>query len=343
MSDIFVDDEHEEQNEVKSRKPVQKDKIPSSHIPIKLSSAGKLSMPKVIHIRNYSGQDALDLAQSSNDVIIEAILKVIDGMIWEDVDVSLLHQKELEEIMLNVYLNWWGTYIKDYPYPWEEEEIDAGIDKGVINEQKAENIRKGKDDVTINIPIVNIDTENLPAEFKEPIKIINDKNEYVFRLPRVGDIVTTEKFIEEKYFEEDNKFSSLKNDIDYNIANKNNPNVQQRKIDPKVYKEYLTYRGQRNKDFLALQNMLLFLRINDTKFEDNEQRLKYYSELPLHIVGKLEKIVEDVHFGPEEEMKVISPITKEEVTRRFQFRALDYVPSMEAENDDGYTVVFGEQ
>lgn len=343
MSDIFVEDEQEQQSEVKSRKPVQKDKIPSDYIPIKLSSAGKLSMPKVLHVRNYTGQDALDLAQASSGDMIETILKVVERMIWEDIDSKLLHQKELEEIMLNVYLNWWGTVIKDYPYPWEKEELKEGIEKGIINEQKAERVKKGVDTLYINIPIENISTENLPAEFKEPIKIKHKDNEYVFRLQRVGDVLISEKFVEEKYFEQDNEFSEIKNDIDYNIANKNNPNVDQRKIDPVKYKEYLKYRNNRNKDFLALQTMLLFSRINDTVLQTNEERLEFYSKLPLHIIGKVESIVEKISFGPKEEMKVISPVTREEITRRFQFRALDYVPSMESQNDEGYDVIFGEQ
>ena len=37
-------------------------RIPAEYIPVKLSSLGKLDAPNTLHVRDYSGRDALELS-----------------------------------------------------------------------------------------------------------------------------------------------------------------------------------------------------------------------------------------------------------------------------------------
>lgn len=346
MSDFFVKDEQEEP---KSRKPAVQEReakanIPANYIPIKLSSLGKLSTPKIVHVRNYNGEDALKLAMTSvsddpEESMLQVLLEVLQEMIYEDVNTLDLHQKEMEEIMLNVYLNWWSQFMQDLPYPYEEDELKV---TEYFSEDRVQRVKNKEEVPRVSIDLKRLSTNNLPSEFKEPIVISKDNFTCKFKLPRIGDAIKANDYVEEKYLEQESKFTVLVNDIQFNIRNKNNPNVEQRHIDKELYAEYLKYRNTRNSDFAKYQQMCSIVEVNGEKVtEDNLFSL--YNNIDLKTLGLIQKTVEEYgKFGVDEDnVPMISPITREEVIRRFQFRALDFIPSMDIQDNTGYSISFG--
>ena len=105
MSDLFMNDE-KTKTEIKTR--VRPDRIPSGYISINLSSNGKLGVPKKIHVRNYNGQDALDLSMVTDEDVFDTLVKILSDMIYEDIDTDLLHEEDFQEIMLNVFFNFFN-------------------------------------------------------------------------------------------------------------------------------------------------------------------------------------------------------------------------------------------
>lgn len=346
MSDFFV---NEEEKETKSRKPAVQErenssKIPANYIPIKLSSLGKLSVPKIIHIRNYNGEDALKLAMTSvsdepDDAMFKVLLEVLNNMIFEDIDSLDLHQKEMEEIMLNVYLNWWSQYIQEVPYQPEEEELIA---TKYCSQETIDKVKKGEDTLTTTIDLKKLNTENILSDFKEPITLTTNNLSCKFNLPRVGDSVRASDFVENKYVSKESKFTAIQSDIQFNIRNKNNPNVKERPIDKDLYAEYIEYRNERNSDFVKYERMCSIIEVNG-KAVSEENMFELYKLIDLKTLNVIKNTTEKYSgFGVDENnVPMVSPITREEVIRRFQFRALDFIPTMDVQDDTGYSISFG--
>ena len=342
MSDFFVSDE-EKIVEVKKRQVSISDKPSMEHLAIKLSSVGKLSLPKVIHIKNYTGQDSLELSQAPSAKELETLLQVVDRMVFEEIDVLELHQSELEEIMLNVYLNWWGKSLTSSNYAWDKEELDQALNKNLIGKEEYDLIENGSKNLTVDVKISNINTKVINNEFKEPIILKKDNHVYKFRLPRLGDFIKAENFVEIKYLESENTYINIQKDIEYNKRNKNNVNVKQRTIDSIEHRNYLEYMKKRNVDLLSLQEMYTILEIDNVMFTTEEDKIEAYKDIPLDIIVMIEKVISDIEFGPQSDVTIESPLTHDKVIRRFQFRAVDYLPTMEIQDDSRYTVLFGEQ
>jgi hypothetical protein len=316
--------------------------IPSDYIPVTLSSVGKLDMPKKVHVRNYTGEDAIIFSTMTGKNAVKKIIKILNNIIYEDIDCFKIHENEAEEIMLNVYLNWWAQKMEGYPYPWTEEEV-MGAD---IPEQRKNDILEGKEIPKITVNLQNISTQNLIKEFKEPIIIKRDDGTKVyFRLPRLSDAIKAQNYVEQKYNEQENKFSKLRKDIEYNnkVELSNNPSLQYRPIDPKEREEFDEYEEQRDHDYIVIKKMQTVQKIGDTEIQTDDDRLELYSKIDLGMWDKYNKLIENrLYFGVIHDMNVVSPVTGKEVTRRLQFQALDFIPTMELPDDSKYTVLFGE-
>jgi len=117
--DVFVEKETGKKEVNEGRKK----KVPADYLPVKLPTAGKLNAPYVLHVKDYSGEDALSLSLMNEENILDTITEVADNVIYEGIDSDYLHEQELEVIMLHIYYNYWGSVITDYPYPYTEDEV----------------------------------------------------------------------------------------------------------------------------------------------------------------------------------------------------------------------------
>ena len=82
----------------KTEKKIE-EQIPSSYIPIKLPSNGKLGV-EVLHFRDYTGGDVLDLNSVESNNNTKAIVTVLNRMCWENYDVSNLTPQDLNYILM---------------------------------------------------------------------------------------------------------------------------------------------------------------------------------------------------------------------------------------------------
>ncbi len=316
MSDFFVSDD-----EKKKEKSVNV--IPKSYLPIKLSSNGKLGAPSKIHVRNYSGQDALDLAMSDETNMLESLLTVLDNMIYEDIDVYNFHEQDIEEIMLNIYFNFWKSSI-EYPYIVPEDELKT------LNSDKRKAIEDGLQKYSVNIDSKSIKTKTL-KDFKEPliIQVEDSEDTYGFNIPRIGhDLIAKEK-TEDKFEDEEDEFYELSEQLQHNQDNAAQGKSIDYKIKPSQVRKFKKYQMNRLK-FFTLQKQLLMIDSVNGKTIDEKDKVQVYNEIPLTVWKEFNtQLKETIKFGVQHDIKVISPVTQKEVTRRFQFRFLDFLPSMD--------------
>ena len=194
-NDIFIEEKKEKiKKEIKKEEKFESKKIiPKEYIPIKLNSLGKLHAPAIIHVRNYNMDDALELSLVDEETALETTIYILNKMIYESFDPVYLHTEELKEILLTVYNNFWSSIIREFPYPYEVDELEF------TDVNTKERIISGKQIPNIDIPIKTIKTKVIHKDFKEPIKIKIGEKEVYFRLSRIKDVLESKNYIEKKY------------------------------------------------------------------------------------------------------------------------------------------------
>lgn len=315
MSDMFVNDE--------VKKPTKKVVAPKGYVPINLSSAGKLSAPKKIHVRNYNGQDALDLSMATEDDMLETLIDVLVGMIYEDIEPANLHEYDIEEIMLNVYYNFWSSTL-EYPYTPLDNEYE-GID--II---RAARLKNAEEKLVIALTTNDIKTNNLKPEFVEPIKIKDEDISYEFVLPRIGHALLAKEMTEDKFSDEEDKFSVIQQNLLHNQNIEDSGIGKLIKVSVSDKRKFTKYQAKRMKYFTSLVQCQLINSVDDEELKNIEEKRAAYLIAPLTIWEKFNKYIKkNAQFGIQHTIKIDSPLTGEEVERRFQFRFMDFLPSME--------------
>lgn len=327
--DVFVDDEQETKT---VEQPKKKEKIPTDYLKIKLSTLGKLNAPLALHVKDYSGEDALNLSLMNEDNVLDVITRVADNIIYEGIDSDYLHEQELQEIMLHVYYNFWGSAITDYPYPYTEEELAE------VGEERRKNIEAGKERPRVDVPIKKINTNAIPEEFKEPFTLEDKAGKKVtFTLSRLGHIKKAQKYVEEKFVAEEKEFGHIKQLIEEKSAEEVLKEIPYDEI-----KRYNSYLEKRSIEFAKAQQAQVIKKIGSKKYESLEEQLKAYNEIGLHTWRMYSDFVKSLNFGVDPEVEVKSPLTGQTVTRRFLFRFMDFIPSVESQEPSGYTVSYEE-
>jgi hypothetical protein len=324
---VFVGDEEKKKKVQKKRTYTKKKRGPGpEYLKISLSSLGRLNAPSPIHIRNYTGEDALSLSLATEDNIEQVLVSVLNNAIYESIDCSYLHPDELEEIMLNIYVNYWSSVVS-YPYPYEEEELEE-----MENQDRAEAIKKGKETPLVDLRIDQLKTKSISDKFKEPFTVNIKGEEAKFILPRIGHIIEAQKYIEKKFLKEDNDFADLKKAI----------SVDKDVVPIKDQKAFDTYQRNRAAEYIIAQYGQRLVSYGSKTLNTVNEKAKYYKKVGLHFWKAYNDIVEQyADFGIIHDIEVVSPLTGKPVTRRFQFRWMDFLPSVDEESVSEYDVSFG--
>lgn len=329
LDDFFAKKEDETPDLDLTKKPSKKI-VPKEYLPIKFSSMGKLSIPSILHVRNFNMDEAIELSLTDENNILETTMAVLNSMIYENIDPQYLHEEELKEIMLNIFANFWGSTLENYFYPYEEEELtDPNGDKTLI-----EKIKKADGDFypKVSIDVENIKTIPIRDKFKEPIIIKKDGQTVHFRLTRIKDIIEAKEYINKRYIKADQKFSDVINKI---------RKKKEHEISPERIEEYKKLQKQKMKDIAKVVEASTIIKFNSKTYQKLSEKITAVSKIPIGFWKKFSDITSDLKFGLNENVKVISPIIKKEVTRRFQFRFMDFIESLELQDDSGYDVSFG--
>ncbi len=336
--DIFVGDEKKKEEEfiapLKSPEPKEfssKKIIPREYIPVKLNSLGKLHAPAIIHVRNYNMEDALELSLVDEETALETTMYILNKMIYESFDPVYLHVEELKEILLTVYSNFWSSTLSEFLYPYENEELEF------TDFESKERIIAGKQTPNVDIPIKLIKTDVIHKDFKEPIKIKVKNKEVYFRLSRIKDVLESKEYIEKKYLAKEKEFSNVSSQLNSEIESERN------KVPEDVRLKYEAYTKKRNFDLVKAIQCQVLIKAFGKKLNTLNEKLKYYTKVDIEFWKAYNRVIEKyATFGINPEVEVKSPLTGKLIIRRFQFRYLDFLRALDVQNDNAYTVSFGE-
>lgn len=332
MGDFFIEDTEEQ-------KPITKNsqEVPPEYIEVKLSSAGKLSAPPRVHVRDYNGKDLVNLGLSSTEDMLRSLVQVMNNVIWEDVDVKDFHEHEMEEILMNIYANFWTPIIQGYPFPYTQEEWNA------LDDERKERVKKGIEKFEVDINITEqLNTNPLPDDFKEPIKIAGKDHTVSFILPRVGHYFIAEDYIDNTYAQQDQKFADIDKKVKFNNAETDES--KKKYIDPVQLREYRDYIRQRNSDYILVKQSQMIHKLDGKKLESLEEKIEAYDHVDMRMWTALnDYLANKLGFGIDKNVTMRSPIDGSIVTRRCRFRPMDFLPSDDLQNTGEYTIQFGDE
>ena len=313
--------------------PVKYSQVDS--LEVNLSSAGKLSAPPTLRVTDYTMEDTAKLASANGNNIIKLLIEVLQARIQEDFDVRLLHENEFEEILFSIYVNFWNTAFLDYPFPWKEEDLVG------MTEAEADKIRSGEKKLKVNIDLTQVQVDEISEDFKEPIIISQGEKKVGLRLPRVGDLLLADEKTKEKFAVQDKRFSDLRFLMNQGGSLDSIKDKEKERLGP-----FIEHEKERGMYFFSLKNALLiqFVEENGVKraLTTMEEKYHEYKKMPRKLWNAFLDATEKIKFGVNHDVKVVSPITNEIVTRRCLFQVLDYIPSDELSDSSGYSVQFGD-
>lgn len=301
--------------------------IPIGFIPVNFACKDKLSKP-ILHFRNYSMEELLELASTNETNQFSTLIKkVLNKMVYEKIDCATLHPEQIKQILLTIYLNFWGKSLLQVPYFVDDDSQEVAYT-----------------DIDIN----NLTIKDIDDRFKEPFSITDDNGLKVkFILPRVSHVFTTDTFIKEFYREQENKFAKVKKlkALIEKIENSDDENIraQLSKItvteeEDQEYEEFINEKGKMY--FCVLESQLIH-SINGVELKTLEEKIDAFkTKIPIDFWFQYKDNVQKFgSFGIDSNYT----FTREDgtkLTRGFSFRLTDFIPSVEQKTDRKYTVQF---
>lgn len=309
--------------------------IPGEYRLVSLSSAGRLGMPESLHVRDYNGADSQKLATMVADNQLELLLGVLKGLIWEKIDVMQLHEEDVKELLLNIHLLFWGPDIKDYFYPFTDEEYS------LLPVEKQKAIESGEEYPTVDIHIPRIGTTPIKETAREPIVIKQGDTTIEFRVPRIGDEVYAERMVSKHFArraEEMRRISmKLRQEARARLFKQEVPF-----IDPVEKEEYQEYRQERELLKMSIKQAQQILSYNGKPLETIEEKIRVQERISTQWWSRVRKITEEhFTFGVDGFVEMRNPWTQEVVSRKVSFQPMELVPSDRLEGVDEFTVELG--
>lgn len=325
-----------EQNLVKEEKEIKKveeKSIPVGYVAIPLDSLGKLSAPNELHFRDYSMEEVMELASTTDDMDnLGAVVRVLNNMVFEDFDCGDFTHEELMEVLLNLQ----GIF------------YDSNIERRVIIDENGD-VKDIANYTYASIPLSAIQTNCIAEEFKEPFILTDSKigKKYSFRLPRVKDKLNAEEFLKKKYSREIRGFSEIYYEIQKieSIKDLETRQAKMKELEDERLEEVNALRKylmDKAKLLLILTQGLSLVAIDGKELDygNCEELLELIPLVSRRVWQEYGKITEKYTFGLDPEVTFFLPEAQKEVTRRLAFQPLAFLPNYKQEIDSGVTVSF---
>jgi len=307
---------------------------PLGYLPITLSTNGSFGTPSKVWVRNFSLEDTLHLSMATEELLPEYLISVLNKNIWstEEVNVASWAEKQVVELLLKLYANFYGTSINDITFPIKDEDIEY-----LRKNKKEDTIKKIEDGwkPITDIQLTNINFIDVKEPYKSNIRIKSKSGfSVLFSIPRFGDTIALKKIIKEKYYESDKIYDPISERYE------NNPelvSLEELEAMKKYYLEKALYITTITKAFYIKE-------VNGVSLEDKsyEEKIELCSDarIDFKMNEEYEKILSTLNYGIDPEVKIKNPLTGKLCARRFVFRPSDIFQAIYLSKTDGYDAVF---
>lgn len=329
--------------------------MPAGYVEMRLSTKGKVGAPPVFHIRNFKMGELASLSLANEEQVPLRLITTLNDMILEKVNVGYWHEKEVEELMVRLFMTFFKTKLTDIPFPFNVQDLAQirGQEHGI---ETLEAIKAGK-----YIPRTDIDLEtgvelyDLDDKFTSRIKITNKKTGFyvIFDFVHYQDQLIIKRWLDNYYKEEERQFAKVKAIREHNMDLNNQLKEHPEKADeiiPLDPAEEAAYTEFLNKKLQTLAEMIRVISILNVNGEDVSnltaaQKYERFADDPridFGMLAKLAKRQDKMQFGIKPEVVMINPISPahEVVKRPFSFQLpiiLQAIQLCGPDNyDDGY-------
>lgn len=348
MPKLILNEDEEKENgnvtENVSTVKTQKE-IPSCYIEIKLPSCGRIEdYPKVLHFRDYTSSDIVDL-NIKDDGDIKTLSKVLSRMNYENYDVANLVPEDLLYITYILHSTFVSNTIEKKDYI--DDTLPDGTEEGHLDNK--ENIE------IFEIPITSLqfimlgydkDGNKIDTKFKSPFTITDTRtNDKIgVRLSTIKDIQIATEYVKNKFEDELVKYDDVKNEMErlHNLKENREAETEKyyQKNKTKIEEYYSFY-----KEFVAMTtkiaSALRIVSYNGNSIDDLEEKLRLYSDCISDGVWKMyDDVKEKFQFGICSEQEVFSERLNKKITKTFQFQLDDFIPSNDRKESDRFTMSF---
>lgn len=323
--------------------------VPPGYMEVRLSTKGKLGAPSLLHVRNFKVSDIVALSMTSDRDIAARLIEILNEMIFEDVDVSTWHEKEVEELMVYIFKTFYKNVLDDVDFPLNDEDYEY-----LKSTDKYEDVKSGKWTPKTTIVIDrDVDIYDIPNDFDSKITITNKKTGFscTFDYIKYGDQLVIKKWLDSYYAEQENRFRVLKSQIQINNnllgQVKDDPEVVNKFIpyDPEEEKAYSDYMTERLKTLSEIVRIISITNYNgmdvsNLSVGDKYELIKDDARIDYGMISKLNKRQQKLKFGLNPEVSMRNPLTGEVVKRPYSFRLTTILQAMQVSGlddyDDGY-------
>ncbi len=291
--------------------------VSAGYIPVKLSSVGKLGVPAILHVRDYTFEEAMKLSEITEETELQTICEVLKSVIFEDINPGDLHKQDILEILMNIQNNWYFKTIENFPYV-----IDESLPKDKL--YKKENVSRA------TIPLSSIKTKPLKEGMKLPITIKNETINVQLLLHKVKNEILAKEITEEKFAEEENRIQPIKKKI------------QQDDYTSTELEKYNGFLRRKSLMFMRVLQSQLIYSYNGKVLETLEEKMDALKKIGLNVWNTYNQILENsFDFGIDPEVEFQCSVTHKKITRRFNFRSLHFLLSLEPKDSSGFDISFG--
>ena len=331
--------------------------VPPGYIEVRLSSKGKYGAPPVFHIRNFSVEDLVHLAVSNDEDLAQRTIEFLNGVIWEDIDVSDFHKKELIETLLILYTQYFnGQALTNLDWEATDEDKEYLIKKygEVQGQNQIDSLDSGEWKPKYDIDLRQLQYyDEDPESFKTQARISGrDGFTCVYSWPRYGDIVKVQKYANIIFKEQDKQFERLEGIIkrrqEAEAEFKKGRNIDLSRVGDatKEEKQKVKDYEEQKLNFMTICMRAIQLKeirgIDISEMELSE-RIKYAQDPQLDFATykAIQKAFNDeVKIGPKPTFKVLDPIKEEYVSRDVDFPIYDIISAIRDSDPVGVTIHF---
>jgi hypothetical protein len=325
-----------------------KTRVPNDYIEVRLKSLGRLDAPKVLHFRDYTMADALELNVYDDEDRLKALISVLNNMVFEEFDCAKLHPKELMQIVYEINKVFISSKM-DKPY-YIDDQLPEGTEQGQL--RHSSNIAMVEINI-LKLLLQNIDEDSKgkprDIKFKEPFTIIDKvkQTRAQFRLSRIGDLVFAQEYCNEVFADELSKFKNLKRAVkkikDDCKTEKEYEDRLNQLIDSDLdtYEEYAEFQNKQGKVFVTIMNAQQIISIDGVVLNTIEEKLNAYrNNISQTMWDSHTSVIEEYNFGILENYTFFSDVLKKNITRRFLLELVDFLPNPEKNYRTRYSVEF---
>ena len=340
---------------VQAAEDAASESIPAGYVEITLSTKGRVGAPAKFHARNFNTRDIMELALTEEDDLPGRVVELLEGLIYEDVDVGSFHEAEVVETLVILYKAFFKPMLSDVEFPWDETDLQALRERNpAAAEDKIKALEKGLWKPTTDIDLAtSVETYDIAEDFNPVARIQHKSSGFScsFGLPKYGDVLVLKRWLKDNFEDQEKAFAKVVQLLKIREAMlerfEAGEDVDLSRL-PVIDEEQETaYQNLQVRKTAALVDVIRGLHLRSFDGKDVHElplseriRLVQDPRIDVKVAKKLDNYFGQLEFGIKPEVLMKNPITGEFCSRRFSFRLIEILQAIQVHSTDEYDLVF---